>query len=313
MTGLRRLTEERGSVIVFTAITLTALLAVCALAVDFGSWFTTQRHLQGAADAAALAGAQDLPDTATAASRAASYAGTNVSGLSSWSPTFPDSSTIDVRLSKSAPSIFARFVGISSETLHGHARAQVGTPTQIRNALPIGVKTTAVCTDSSTSCFSTSKTLTFDDSSTTSFGSNSTFGLLDLGGASTSSSSCTGNVGESSQASWVTSGYPSLLSVNRYFGASTGQRRSVQNALNASLGKVLLLPVFDTANSSWCNQGGFHVVGWAAFVIDQTVPNSDWGPHFKILHGHFTQYFVHDVPYTPGANGYGVKVVALIQ
>jgi Flp pilus assembly protein TadG len=308
-----RLTDERGTMIVFTAIILTAVLAVCALAVDFGSWFTKQRHLQGAADAAALAGAQDLPDTGTATSTALSYASTNVSDLASWSPTFPDSSTIDVTLSETAPGTFSKFVGVSSETLHAHAQAQVGTPGQIANALPIAVKTTAACASASIGCFSTAKTLTFDDSTTTTFGSNSTFGLLDLSGSSTSSSSCSGNVGQSTQSGWVNGGYPDLLSVNRYYGASTGQRIALQNALNGVLGKVLLIPVFDTAAMSWCNQGGFHVVGWAAFVIDQTIPNSDWGPHVKTLHGHFTQYIVHDVPYTPGITGFGVKVVNLVQ
>ena len=32
-----------------------------ALVIDGGSWFRAQRHLQTSADAAALAGAQDLP------------------------------------------------------------------------------------------------------------------------------------------------------------------------------------------------------------------------------------------------------------
>jgi Flp pilus assembly protein TadG len=309
----RRLTEERGSVIVFTAITLTALLAVCALAVDFGSWFTKQRHLQAAADAAALAGAQDLPDTSTASSTAENYASTNVSDLSSWSPTFPDSNTINVSLSENAPGIFSKFVGVNSETIHAHARAQVGTPGQIYNALPVGVKTTAACTSTSTGCFNVAKTLRLDDSSTTSFGSNSTFGLLNLGGSSASSASCSGTVGQSDQAGWVNGGYPGLLSVNLYYGATTGQRTALQNALNSVIGKVLLIPVFDAANLSWCNQGGFHVVGWAAFVIDQTIPNSDWNPHVKVLHGHFTQYIVHNVVSTPGITGYGVKVVNLIQ
>jgi hypothetical protein len=48
-------------------------------------------------------------------------------------------------------------------------------------------------------------------------------------------------------------------------------------------------------------------------VIDQTIPNSDWSPHVKILHGHFTQYIVHNVVSTPGITGYGVKVINLIQ
>jgi putative Flp pilus-assembly TadE/G-like protein len=313
MSRLRRLTEERGSVIVFTALILVGMLAVCALAVDFGSGFTKQRQLQGAADAAALAGAQDLPNTAAASSTAQSYASSNVSGLSSWSPSFPDSNTIDVTLSKNVPGTFSKFAGIDSVTVHAHSEAQVGTPGQVANALPIGVKTTVACTSASTGCFNTAKTLKFDDTSTTTFGSNSTFGLLDLSGSSTSSSACSGSVGQSQQAGWVNGGYPGLLSVNRYYGATTGQRIALQNALNSVIGTTLLIPVFDTANMSWCNQGGFHVVGWAAFVIDQTIPNSDWSPHVKILHGHFTQYIVHNVVSTPGITGYGVKVINLIQ
>ena len=55
------------------------------------------------------------------------------------------------------------------------------------------------------------------------------------------------------------------------------------------------------------------MVGWAAFVIDQLIPNSEWNPHVKTLHGHFEQYIAHNVDSTPGLTGFGVKVISLLQ
>jgi hypothetical protein len=140
------------------------------------------------------------------------------------------------------------------------------------------------------------------------------FGLLDLGGSAANSTSCSGKVGQSLQSDWVTAGYQGLLAVNKFYGATTGQRTALRNALNSVVGKVLLIPVFDSANLSWCGgDGGFHVIGWAAFVIDQTVSNSDWNPHMKILHGHFVEFIAHDVESTPGTPGFGVRVINLTQ
>ncbi len=56
-----RLGGKSGQAIVFVVALLTILLGLGALVVDGGSWLRAQRHLQTAADAAALAGAQDLP------------------------------------------------------------------------------------------------------------------------------------------------------------------------------------------------------------------------------------------------------------
>ena len=309
-----RLRDQRGSVLVMTVLLLTGLVAIVALSYDFGSWYSAKRKLQNAADAASLAGAQDLPNTGTAAADATAYANANDNGFASWSPTFPDSSTIEVTLTKTAPGYFSQLVGINSKTIIVHARAQVGTPTEMHNVLPIGVKQTAVCTVGSTGCFGAAKTLTFDDSTTTSF-SSSTWGLMDAGGASTASTSCQGQASDSDIQSWITGGYPGTLPVNRYFGGVNGQK-SVQNSLNTQIGQVLLVPVYSTASASWClnpAKGGFYVVGWAAMVIDQTIPDSDWSPHVKTLHVHFTEYIVHDVASTPGYTGFGLKTISLIQ
>jgi Flp pilus assembly protein TadG len=56
----RRLQDERGSVLVIAAAFMVALIVVTALGVDIGNARQTQGNLQSAADAGALAGAQQL-------------------------------------------------------------------------------------------------------------------------------------------------------------------------------------------------------------------------------------------------------------
>ena len=54
---------ERGATVILIAIMITALFAVAALAVDVSAMHLERRELQGAADAAALAIAEDCART----------------------------------------------------------------------------------------------------------------------------------------------------------------------------------------------------------------------------------------------------------
>jgi Putative Flp pilus-assembly TadE/G-like len=57
----RRSRDESGQVLVLAAMTLAVLLGMAALTIDVGFAYYTQRSLQASADAAALAGAQEMP------------------------------------------------------------------------------------------------------------------------------------------------------------------------------------------------------------------------------------------------------------
>jgi hypothetical protein len=57
----RRSADERGFVLVMTAIVLTVLMTMAAFAVDIGAWYSRAAHVQRAADAAALAGVVYMP------------------------------------------------------------------------------------------------------------------------------------------------------------------------------------------------------------------------------------------------------------
>src|SRR5437762_7435260 len=80
MTG-RMLQTRRGGMLVYTAIVIFVLIGFVGLAIDWGYMTWTAQNLQNAADAAALAGAQQVwwsHDDARAA--AISFAGRNYAG-----------------------------------------------------------------------------------------------------------------------------------------------------------------------------------------------------------------------------------------
>jgi Flp pilus assembly protein TadG len=74
---MRKARGERGQVLAIVALALVALLGISAFAIDVGYAYYAKRQLQSATDAAALAGAQDLPNGTTAVATATSYAAAN--------------------------------------------------------------------------------------------------------------------------------------------------------------------------------------------------------------------------------------------
>ncbi|HEX6131425.1 MAG TPA: pilus assembly protein TadG-related protein, partial [Actinomycetota bacterium] len=54
--------SQRGQAMVLSVAFLAVLLGMGALVLDVGSWYRADRAAQTTADAAALAGAQKLPD-----------------------------------------------------------------------------------------------------------------------------------------------------------------------------------------------------------------------------------------------------------
>jgi len=67
---------EAGQSIVFVVLSMFVLLGLCGFVIDVGRAYYTQRQLQSSADAAALAGAAQLPDPAAAASSAHRFGAT---------------------------------------------------------------------------------------------------------------------------------------------------------------------------------------------------------------------------------------------
>src|SRR5579864_4242346 len=94
--------RSRGQVFPLVAIMMTGLIGMTAFVVDVGAWDRDSRSLQAAADASALAGAEDLPYDQVGASNLANTYATKNSGLTPV-VTFPTSNTIDVKLVHQVP------------------------------------------------------------------------------------------------------------------------------------------------------------------------------------------------------------------
>ena len=69
----RRVRHEAGQVLVWIVVGVISFLALVGFVIDVGHVFNAHRELQASADAAALAGAQDLPDVPLATARAMEY------------------------------------------------------------------------------------------------------------------------------------------------------------------------------------------------------------------------------------------------
>jgi Putative Flp pilus-assembly TadE/G-like len=138
---MRRAGGERGQVLPLVVMALVALLGIGAFAIDVGYAYYAKRQLQSATDAAALAGAQDLPTAATAIATATSYAAANTpANLSNFTFSYQTRCTntavlatgcdpavnpnaLQVTGTASTPTWFAGLFGIDHFDISAHANA----------------------------------------------------------------------------------------------------------------------------------------------------------------------------------------------
>jgi Flp pilus assembly protein TadG len=138
MRTLIRNNDENGQVFVFLAVMLVVLLGCAALVIDVGRAYLAKRHLQASADAAATAGALELPDPIAAQTYAQNYSGldgakndnnklpsvstTVTTKCLSFAPCSPVN-TVVVEQTTVVPTIFAKVLGIDQFTIKAKATA----------------------------------------------------------------------------------------------------------------------------------------------------------------------------------------------
>ncbi|MFL5922214.1 MAG: pilus assembly protein TadG-related protein [Gaiellaceae bacterium] len=307
---LTRMRSDSGQAMLFVIFAIVGLVAIVSLVVDGGSWFRTQRQVQTAADAAALAGAQDIPNQAAAGNTAVSYAQQNFSGIAAPTVTFPSAGEIDVVAAKPVSGIILPAL---NATARAHARAKVSVPGALNNVAPIAVKSTVACAVTNPGCYGQTVTVSFDESQVT----TSSIGLINVKCNSVSATGCDGGQtggNELKDEIECTPCWSSPLPANRWYGVKTGEtvgpvRQGLQDA--ADRGQILFFPVFDQVGN-----GGraFHIIGWAAFVIHPT--GVIWGSQTRQLTGHFVTFIATDLAAgdpIEGGSDFGVHVITLIQ
>lgn len=139
--------NEDGQVLVLFALLIVVLMGFAALVIDVGMVALQKTNLQNAADAAALAGAQDLPTVGTAKSTAVAFAGKN--GLKATqngvkkdgdtvtvtTPYKGESTEIEVVCTRNVQYSFARVLGFTDTDVTARAVAKKN-PSWAGEALP---------------------------------------------------------------------------------------------------------------------------------------------------------------------------------
>jgi len=134
--------NERGQVAIIVALLIISLLGMTALVIDVGSIYEERRQTQTVADAAALAGAQNLPEFPEQAIQTAiTYADLNGVVISEDNiqiyETYVPYDTITVTPTDvNAPLFFARVLDVNSVTVNATATAMANSPLSMKGLMP---------------------------------------------------------------------------------------------------------------------------------------------------------------------------------
>ncbi len=136
--------RESGQMLILFVLALGVLLGFVAMSVDVGLILHERRSLQNAADAAALAGAIELPESQTlAGSKAQEWAENNGIDLGAGDEITitvdPVTNAVDVEVTREASFIFGRALGLTTVDVHASATARIGSPSSLAGLVPFGV------------------------------------------------------------------------------------------------------------------------------------------------------------------------------
>jgi Flp pilus assembly protein TadG len=141
----RFLHDRRGQNLVLLAVLMTVLLGVLAIAIDAGRLYLERRRMQNAADAAALAGAQELcfgsGQQGPAEAIARDYA-TNRNGAQAAAIEWVDRWTIRVVASETVGNFFAGAIGVQTSDVSARATAACGSSTAGCRLWPVAIDST---------------------------------------------------------------------------------------------------------------------------------------------------------------------------
>ncbi|MFC8597919.1 MULTISPECIES: pilus assembly protein TadG-related protein [unclassified Isoptericola] len=306
---------ERGAVAVMTALLMVVLIGFAAIAVDVAALWSERQQLQTAADAAALAVAQDCAagtcgtPTTTARTLTTANAGAAATAAVVGAPPTPGGGTVTVSTSGVSTHWFAPVLGVDESTVSARATASWGGPSAGTAVLPLAFSWCEfqAQTGGGLPSGTTERTIFFTKSSGTSCTGPSGnvvpggFGWLTVNAGSCRTSSSVGEVLWSSPGESVPSG------------CTTTDFAAVQD-------QTVLLPLYDQAGSSGSN-AWYRLYGYAAFRLTgyHFVGQYSWSAagtckgNVRCIQGYFVRIVELDDSFTLGAGAprLGASVVAL--
>jgi hypothetical protein len=316
---MRSRKHDCGQATVITVLFLTVLLAMSAAVLDVGSWYRADRALQATVDAAALAGAQELPkNPGQARAVAMEYAGKNGGGVSDdgikFSTKFVANDTIEVTGEKPAPGFFSKIIGIDSVQVAAGAKARTAGISSALYVAPIvvdekhpGLQCPDVDGDGHlNACTGTSQTLTYQHlkNNGTPDGAGN-FGFINLTGE--------GGNGTSDLGDQILHGFNQYMDIGAY-DARTGNPFSSENVkgtLELRVGDVLLFPVYRKLTGGGTG-AKYEIIGWVGFRLT----GMDLQGNKEKLYGQFTEVIWKGIQVEGGGGSppdFGVKAVQLVE
>jgi hypothetical protein len=301
--------SQRGQSVVVTVLFLGVLIGLAAAVLDVGSWYRADRKLQANADAAALAGARELPtSTAAAEAVALDYAARNDGGVASknikFRSTLGPNDTIEVTAERPAPGFFAKLFGLDSVQVRAKAVARTGALARARWAAPIGVDymhEKLQCKP--VPCWKEQTKIDFNKTGP------GAFRILNI-------DSSYGGTGSDDIGNWIESGLDAWMDKDRWYYSDPGLKPNsshVIRALDARLGgdRDLLLPVY---NATRAQGAGFeyYVIGWAVFHVTGYTIN---GAKNAWIDGYFVDMIWAGIQSSTagGAPNFGARAVELVE
>ncbi len=136
---------ERGAVMVITAVSMVALLAAAALAVDIGNGFQTRRRLVTTSDAAALAAAQDFVlgangcATQAAAFVNANFPDANLLACSTAAGSSANAGAVTVSVDAEVRAWFSPVIGLGNFDADSSTTVEWGGPIAVSGLRPFGL------------------------------------------------------------------------------------------------------------------------------------------------------------------------------
>jgi hypothetical protein len=307
--------DARGQATVMTVLFLTVLCGMVALVLDVGSWYRADRALQAQADAAALAGAQALPDsTGDATTLAMQYAQKNGVSLDASEISFDSDVTpndvIRVNMNRPAPGFFSQLFGLANVTVHAKAAARAEAPAEVLHVAPIVVNVKHPMLSGPSCkpmpCQDPTEIDLADLHKAGSGDAAGSFGLINLDPNDFSS------VGSGDLANWIDWGYDGYLGTGNYYSVPSAKfnSSSIIDALNFRKGEMLLFPIYDRIMGPGDN-AVYHIIGWVGFVVTSW----DISGSKSAIYGHFTGGIVQGIQAKKGSSdpSFGLKTIQLID
>jgi Flp pilus assembly protein TadG len=309
----RRAGEERGATAVLVSLLLVPMLGFAAIAIDVGALHAERARLQIAADAAALAVAQDCArgNCGDTLATAQALVTANDGEASAAQPVL-SSDPLSVTVQGTTPKEhwFAPVIGHDSTAVSATATVAWGAPEGGTAALPLVFSWCewAAQTGGGLPSTTTERTISLPKKSGT--GCTGTNGMFVPGGFG-----------------WLTTDGGSTCratsSARNWFSSETGNNPSKgcePADLDALLGRTVLLPIFDEARGTG-SSGAYHVYGYAAFHLTgyyfagQYKGTRACGGSDRCVRGYFTRFVELSDAWdtSPDAPQLGAAVLRLIR